>query len=122
MVVAPGTPPPAVLQLFFAPYQSEGNGTAALKEFIGGVEESLTGGGQATLKRISSRPRTVGGIKGTERLYNLTLNANGAVVRLQYWYGLSKRNLLSVQFTTGPATSASQKTVFDKTLSSLKIK
>ncbi|WP_075833069.1 hypothetical protein [Deinococcus marmoris] len=67
-VVAPGTPPPAVLQLFYAPYQSKGNDAGALKEFIGGVEGSLTGGGLATLKRVGDRPRTAGGIKGTERV------------------------------------------------------
>ncbi len=122
MVVAPGSPPPAVLQLFYAPYQSEGSDAAALEEFIGGVEESLTGGGQATLKRVSDRPRTVGGVKGTERQYDLTLKVNGAVVRLQLWYGVSKRNLLSVQFTTGPATTAAQRGVFDKTLGSIRFK
>ncbi|OLV18927.1 hypothetical protein [Deinococcus marmoris] len=121
-VLAPGTPPPAVLQLFFAPYQSKGNDAAALKEFIGGVEGSLTGGGLATLKRVSERPRTVGGVKGSERLYDLTLKANGAVVRLQYWYGVSKHNMLSVQFTTGPAATAAQRGAFDKTLGSLKLK
>ncbi|WP_415788839.1 hypothetical protein, partial [Deinococcus saxicola] len=92
------------------------------KEFIGGVEESLTGGGLATLKRAGDRPRTAGGIKGTERVYDLTLKANGAVVRLQYWYGVSKRNLLSVQFTTGPAATAAQRGAFDKALVSLKLK
>ncbi|WP_075834662.1 hypothetical protein [Deinococcus marmoris] len=121
-VLAPGTPPPAVLQLFFAPYQSKGNDAAALKEFIGGVEGSLTGGGLATLKRVGDRPRTAGGVKGTERVYDLTLKANGAVVRLQYWHGVSKRNLLSVQFTTGPAATAAQRGVFDKALGSLKLK
>ncbi len=121
-VVAPGTPPPAVLQLFYAPYQSKGNDAGALKEFIGGVEGSLTGGGLATLKRVGDRPRTAGGIKGTERVYDLNLKANGAVVRLQYWYGVSKRNLLSVQFTTGPAATAAQRGAFDKALGSLELK
>lgn len=74
------------------------------------------------MKRVSNRSRTVGGIKGTERQYDLTLEANGAVVRLQYWYGVSKRNLLSVQFTTGPAATAVQRGAFDKTLGSLKLR
>ncbi|OLV17841.1 hypothetical protein [Deinococcus marmoris] len=55
-------------------------------------------------------------------MYDLTLKANGAVVRLQYWYGVSKRNLLSVQFTTGPAATAAQRGAFDKALGSLKLK
>ncbi|MDV6375583.1 hypothetical protein [Deinococcus arenicola] len=122
MVVAPGNPPPAVLQLFYAPYQGKANDAKALKEFMGGVEGSMTGGGLATIKRLSDRPRTVGGVKGLERSYDLTLKANGAVVRLQLWYGVSARNLLSVQATTGPTSTAAQKAVFEKTLKSIKFK
>jgi hypothetical protein len=124
IVMAPGTPPAASLQLFFPPNRSQGAAAdaAALKEFIGGSEEGATGGGRATLKRISERPVTVSGIKGTQRDYEMTLKANGAVVRMQFWYGIGPKNLFQFNMTTAAKATPAQLAVFSKLLSTVKFK
>ena len=122
VVVAPGSPPPVVLQMFYAPYKSSGNDARALSEFIGGVESGATGNGQATLKRISERPLTVGGIKGTEHIYSLMVKANGAVVQARAWYGVGPKNLFQFQSVTGVKATPAQVAVFDRLLSTVKFR
>lgn len=122
VVVAPGSPPPIVLQFFYAPYKSAGNDAAALKEFIGGVEGSLDGNGQAQIKRLSERPLTVGGVKGTERRYSLTFKANGAVAQIQSWFAVSRTNLLAFQSTTGPRATPEQQATFGRVLKTVNFK
>jgi hypothetical protein len=122
VVAAPGTPPPVVIQVFFPPYKSSSNDARALSEFIGGVEEGATGGGQATLKQLSERALTVGGVRGTERTYALSIKANGAVVRMRAWYGAGPRNLYQFQAVSGAAASPAQVAAFDKVLSTVKFK
>ncbi|WP_161883601.1 DUF1795 domain-containing protein [Deinococcus alpinitundrae] len=122
LVIAPGTPPPVVLQLFYAPYKSAGNDAKALAEFIGGVEGSMIGDGRGTVKRLSTRSVTVGGVKGTQREYDLTVKANGVTVHTNIWYGVSARNLLSFQATSAKQATQTQKGALGKMLSSIKFK
>ncbi len=121
-VTAPGTPPPVALIFFFAPYKSTGNDAQTLREFIGGVEEGASGGGQAVLKRISERPLTVGGVPGIERQYTLTIKASGAVARTQAWYGVTSKNLVQFQGITGKGATPAQTAVFAKVLGTVKFK
>lgn len=122
LVIAPGTPPPVVLQFFYAPHQGTSNDTKVLAEFIGGVEGSMSGDGRGTVKRLSTRPLSVGGIKGTERQYDLTLKANKVTVRTKIWYGVSARNLLSIQTTIGKGATPAQAAAFDRALETVKFK
>jgi hypothetical protein len=122
LVAAPGTPPPVVLQFFFPPYKSGGNDARALTDFIGGVEEGATGGGQAVLKKLSERPLTVAGIKGQLRDYTLTFKANGQTVLTQLWFGIAPKNLLHFQVVTGAKATAAQKAIFTRVLSTVKLK
>ena len=121
-VTAPGTPPPVVLAFIFAPYKSTGNDAQALKEFIAASEKGATGEGQATLKRLSERPLTVGGVRGTERSYTLSVKSNGAVVQTQIWYGAGPKNLFQFQAATGKGATSAQTAIFDKVLSTVKFK
>ncbi len=82
-----------VLAFIFTPYKSTGNDAQAPKEFIDASEKGATEG-QATLKWLSERPLTVGGVRGTKRSYILSVKANGAVIQTQIWYGAGPRNLL----------------------------
>ena len=122
LVIAPGTPPPVVLQFFYAPYKSTGNDARALAEFIGGVESSMSGDGRGSVKRLSTRPVTVGGVRGTQREYDLTLKANGVTVHTSIWYGVSARNLLSFQSTSVKQATPAQKGALGKVLGSVKFK
>lgn len=125
LVVAPGSPTPVALQFFYAPYQSrgnQGNNAAPLKEFIGGVEESLGGNGQTQVKRLSERPLTVGGLKGTERRYSLTFKGGGTAAQIQCWFAVSRTNLLAFQSTAGPRATPEQKAAFDKVLKTVNFK
>lgn len=122
LVIAPGTPPPVVLQFFYAPYRGTGNDAKALSEFIGGVEGSMSGDGRGTVKRLSTRPLTVGGVKGTQREYDLTVKANGVTVHTSIWYGVSARNLLSFQSTYARQATPAQKGALGKVLNSIKFK
>lgn len=122
LVAAPGTPPPVVLQFFFPPYKSTGNDARALREFMGGVEEGATGGGQAVLKKLAERPLTVAGIKGVERDYTLTFKANGQTVLTQLWFGVGPRNFLQIQVVTGKAATPAQKAIFGKMLGTVRLR
>ncbi|TSA84662.1 hypothetical protein FNU79_10535 [Deinococcus detaillensis] len=122
LVIAPGTPPPVVLQFFYAPHKGKQNDTKMLADFIGGVEESMSGDGRGSVKQLSTRPLDVDGIKGTERQYDLTLKANGVTVRTKIWYGVSAKNLLSFQVTIGTAATPAQAAAFDKALKTVKFK
>ena len=121
-VTAPGTPPPVVLAFVFTPYKSTGNDAQALKEFIAASEKGATEGGQATLKRPSERPLTVGGVRGTERRYTLSVKSNGAVIQTQIWYGAGPKNLLQFQVALGAKATPAQTATFDKVLSTVKFK
>ena len=121
-VTAPGTPPPVALVFFFAPYKSTGNDAKTLTEFIGGVEEGASGGGQGVLKRLSERPLTVGGVRGIERQYTLTIKASGSVIRTQAWYGATSQNLVQFQGVIGAKATPAQTAIFDKVLSTVKFK
>ena len=122
IVIAPGTPPPVVLQFFYAPYKSTSNNTKALAEFIGGVKGSMIGDGRGTVKRLSTRTVTVGGVRGTQREYDLTVKANGVTVHTSIWYGVSARNLLSFQSTYSNRATPAQKAALGKVLGSVKFK
>ena len=121
-VTSPGTPPPVVLAFICTPYKSMGNDAQALRELIAASEKGATGEGQATLKRLSERPLTVGGVRGTERSYTLTVKSNGAVVQTQIWYGAGPKKLLQFQAATGKGATSAQTATFDRVLSTVKFK
>lgn len=121
-VTAPGAPPPVVLAFTFAPYKSTGNDAQALKEFIDASEKGATGEGQATLKRLSERPLTVGGVRGTERSYILSVKSNGAMIQTQIWYGVTSKSLLQFQAATGTKATPAQTATFNKVLNTVKFK
>ena len=111
-----------VLAFIFTPYKSTGNDAQALKEFIAASEEGATGEGQATLKRLSERPLTVGGVRGTKRSYTLSVKANDVVIQTQILVRRRPKEPLQFQVALGANATPAQTATFDRVLSTVKFK
>ena len=73
-----------------------------------------------TVKRLSSKDATYGGIKGLEREYQLS--GGGSDVRLRVWFGDTAKNLFSFQLTDTAPRYAAASDLFSKMLATVKFK
>ena len=123
-VTAPGKPSPVILVFISVPFTSTGDDTQELKNFVEGSEKGAINkaNGEVTITRLSERPLTVGGVRGIERQYNMTVKDTGEVILKQVWYGIGLRNLLQFGAATGKGVTPAQAATFDKVLSTVKFK
>ncbi len=112
------TPPEASMVLISGAESGPNN----VSEQWAGFEEGASGGGQAVLKKLSARDRTLGGVAGQERQYQMTIKANNAKLRLSAWLGADGKHFYSFQLVTPAALYPKYGPAFDKVLSSFKVK
>lgn len=73
-----------------------------------------------TVKRLSSKDATYGGVKGLEREYQLT--GGNTDVRLRVWFGDNAKNLFSFQLTDTAPRYAAASGLFSKMLATVKFR
>lgn len=108
------TKPASLVRLLFA---SKGGKAVNLATEYQNFEAGVKSSG-ATLKLLTSKAASYGGVSGQEREYTLTLKEGQ--LRLRVWYGNGAKNMYSFQLTETPARYAAASATFSKILGSVR--
>jgi len=108
--------PAALMRFTFIPKQGR---TLNLKSEFMGFEQAVRQGG-ATLKLVSEKPATYGGVGGLTHMYDLT--QKGKTLRMQIWFGNGSKNFYNFQLTDQSSTFAKRQPQFTAALASVKFK
>lgn len=113
-MVSAKTPPATMIRLLFVP--KNGRAVNVTQEF-GGFEQGLKSTG-VTLKTLTSRAASYGGVSGTEREYQIAKGKD--TLRMRVWFGNGAKNLYSFQLTDTAARYASANALYSKVLSTVR--
>ncbi|WP_019009682.1 hypothetical protein [Deinococcus aquatilis] len=108
------TKPATLVRLLFA---SKGGRAVNLATEYQNFESGIKTTG-ATIKLLSSKAASYGGVSGQEREYALTIKEGQ--LRLRVWYGNGAKNIYSFQLTDTPARYTAASATFSKILNSVR--
>ena len=113
-MVSAKAPPATMIRLLFVPK----NGRAVnVAQELGGFEQGLKSTG-VTLRTLTSRAASYGGVGGTEREYQLSRGKD--VLRMRVWFGNGAKNLYSFQLTDTAARYAAANALYTKVLATVR--
>ncbi|MFC5847659.1 hypothetical protein [Deinococcus petrolearius] len=113
-MVSAKAPPATMIRLLFVP--KNGKAINVTQEF-GGFEQGLKSTG-VTLKTLTSKAASYGGVSGTEREYQLTRGKDA--LRMRVWFGNGAKNLYSFQLTDTAARYAAANALYSKVLATVR--